>query len=114
VLKDALIAFNKQDYTKSISLFSILLELNKKDVNAWFYSALCFYHNNNNAKAIVFLDKVLENENNVFDQEAEWYKAQALIKTNDKEAALELLLKINSRRGFYADKAGDKLKEIVH
>ncbi len=114
VLKDALVAFNKQDYPKSISLFSILLELNKKDVNALFYSALSFYHNNNHPKALAFLDKVLDNENNVFDQEAEWYKAQALLKTNNKEAALELLLKINSRKGFYSDKAADKLKEVVH
>lgn len=114
VLKDALFAFNKQHYSKSISLFSILLELNKKDVNALFYSGLSFYNNSNFPQALSYFDKVLENENNVFDQEAEWYKALTLIKNSNPEKAVELLKKINSRKGFYSAKADEKLKELNH
>jgi hypothetical protein len=112
VLKDGLNAFNNAKYSKSLSFFTILLDLNKKDVNALFYSALSHYHTDRPAVAIALLDRVLENENNVFHQEAEWYKALALIKNNDTQAAKELLLKINARQGFYAEKAGEKLKEL--
>ena len=113
VLRDGLNAFNNANYAKSLSFFAILLDLNKKDVNALFYSGLSYYHTDKAQYAITMLDRVLENENNVFHQEAEWYKALALIKKNDKEAAKELLLKINAKQGFYADKAGDKLKEML-
>lgn len=113
VLKDGLDAFSQAQYSKSLSFFNILLDLNKKDVNALFYSGLSYYHTGKPAAAIAMLDRVLENDNNVFHQEAEWYKALSLIKNNDTEAAKELLLKINARQGFYAQRAGEKLKEML-
>ncbi|MFL5753929.1 MAG: tetratricopeptide repeat protein [Bacteroidia bacterium] len=113
VLKDGLNAFNKAEYGRSLSFFSILLDLNKKDVNALFYSGLSYYHTDKAQNAINMLDRVLENENNVFQQEAEWYKALSLIKNKDTEAAKQLLLKINARQGFYAERAGEKLKEML-
>ncbi len=112
VLKDGLKAFAKQDYSRAQSHFSLLLDLNKKDVNAQFYAALCAYHLAHTVKAAVLLKQVLANENNVFDQEAEWYLALTLLKNNEIEDARELLLKINKKSGFYANKAGEKLNDL--
>jgi hypothetical protein len=113
LLKDALKKFNKQRYKQGFVLFNDLMEYNKRDVNAWFYSALCQYYLGKYKDAIARLNKVLDDENNVFDQEAEWYKALCLVKNGDQQEGVELLLKINEQKGFYANNAGEKLKEIT-
>jgi hypothetical protein len=112
VLKDGLAAFDKTKYSNAISCFSLLLEINKNDVNALFYSALSQYHLEKYSISVSLLDRVLQNDNNVFHQEAEWYKALALLKLNKIEEGKELLLKINNQQGFYSERAGEKLKEI--
>jgi tetratricopeptide (TPR) repeat protein len=113
LLKDALKAFKKQKYKKSYTLFNELLTYNAGDVNALFYSALAQYNTGSYPDAIGRLDKVLENENNVFGQEAEWYKALCLLKNNQQKEAVSLLAKINTQKGFYSSNAGEKLKEIL-
>jgi hypothetical protein len=113
LLKDALKAFKKQKYKKAYALFNELLTYNANDVNSLFYSALSKYYTDSYPDAIARLDKVLENENNVFGQEAEWYKALCLLKNNEQKEAVSLLVKINNQKGFYSNNAGEKLKEIL-
>ncbi|HEY1039364.1 MAG TPA: hypothetical protein VGF30_08180 [Bacteroidia bacterium] len=112
LLKDALFAFSKGKYKQSLVLFDELLNYNKNDVNALFYSGMCQYYKGEYADADYRFNRVFQGENNVFNQEAEWYKALSLQKSGDTKEAIELLLKINKKKGFYADKAGLKLEEI--
>ncbi|MDP2385366.1 MAG: CDC27 family protein [Bacteroidota bacterium] len=112
LLKDALRSFNKSKYKQSFVLFEELLNYNSNDVNALFYSGLCQFYSGQYSDAISKFSKVTQSENNVFNQEAEWYKALAYQKQGDKKEAIELLLKINKQKGFYADKAAQKLEEI--
>lgn len=112
LLKDALKAFNKKQFKLSFALFEEILEYNKQDVNALFYSGLCQYENGYYADALNRFDKVILNENNVFDQEAEWYKALSLLEQDKSQEAVSLLAKISSENGFYAERAGNKLKDL--
>ena len=112
MLKDALKAFNKSRYKQSFVLFEELLTYNSNDVNALFYSGLCQFYSGQYSDAISRFNKVSQSENNVFNQEAEWYKALAYQKQGDKKDAIEIFLKINKQKGFYAEKAAQKLEEI--
>jgi tetratricopeptide (TPR) repeat protein len=113
LLKDALKLFNKQKHKQAFTLFNELLNYNSNDPNAFFYSGMCQYYTGNNEDAIARFNNVIDNENNVFHQEAEWYKALCLSKQkSNKEAAITLLTKINNQKGFYAIQAGEKLKEL--
>lgn len=112
ILKDALRSFSKSKYKQSFVLFEELLNYNSNDVNALFYSGLCQFYSGQNSDAISRFNKVVQSDNNVFNQEAEWYKALAYQKQGDKKEAIDLLLKINKQKGFYADKAAQKLEEI--
>ncbi|MCW3083258.1 MAG: hypothetical protein JWP12_624 [Bacteroidetes bacterium] len=109
VLKEGLAAFNKQEFSKAIEKFNLLLENNPKDVNAGFYSALAYYNMSKVNKAIEQLNVVLQNPDQAFYPEAQWYLALVTLKT-DKEKAKQMLETIVSEKGFYSKRAKEKLK----
>ncbi len=109
VLKEGLAAFNKQEFSKAIEHFNLLLENNPKDVNAGFYSALAYYNMSKVNKAIEQLNVVLQNPDQAFYPEAQWYLALVTLKT-DKEKAKQMLEAIVAEKGFYAKRAKEKLK----
>lgn len=108
VLKNGLAAFNKQDFSKALENFNLLIANNANDVNAHFYAALSYYNNNRTAKAIEELNAVLANENKAFQPEAEWYLALVTMKT-DKEKGKAMLQAIAAEKGFYSKKAKEAL-----
>lgn len=111
VLKEALEFFNAQKYTESVSTLNVLLKLNPKDVNALFYNGMSFYSLGKFAGAVPYFDQVLESENNIFHQEAEFYKALALNSSGEKGQAGEIFRKIVSEKGFYSARAREMLGE---
>ncbi|MEW6468045.1 MAG: hypothetical protein AB1458_03930 [Bacteroidota bacterium] len=112
VLKKGLKKFNAQDYENALKLFTVLINYDETDVNALFYGAVCCVNLSKPDKAIQYLDKVLQNENNTFHEEAKWYTALAYVKKKDLATAKKLLNEIVAENGFYAGQAKDKLKEI--
>lgn len=112
LVKDALKYFNNGQYKKAAILFKELLMYNANDVNALFYSGLCNYYLENPSITVEKMNALLINKNNVFHQEAEWYMALAYLKLGENEQAISLLLKINTKKGFYAKSAADKLFEL--
>ncbi len=109
-LREGLVAFRDARYGKCISKMEILLQHNPEDINALFYTAVSYVKLEMFSKAIPLLDKILSAQNNVFHEEAEWYKALALEGNGDDAAAKELFKKISDEGGFYAAQAGKKLK----
>ncbi len=112
ILRDALKAFNKKDYTASKDLLNYLLNYNSGDVNAQFYTALCYYNLKQNDLSLKYLEKVLNNNINVFSQEAEWYKALTYIQKLDYGNAEAILKQIVAKNGFYKEQATAKLKDL--
>jgi tetratricopeptide (TPR) repeat protein len=112
ILKNGLAAFNKQHYEQALVNFDLLMEYNPDDVNAQFYSALCYFNLNKLEKTIESLNDVIGNANDAFYPEAQWYLALATFKSGDKENAILQLQKIVFENGFYCDNAKDKLKKM--
>lgn len=109
ILKKGLAALNKGEYKQSLSHLNTLLNLNKEDVNALFYTGLSYYNSNEYTKAIDYFNKTIINTNNAFYQEAQWYLAQSYSKKGEKEKATELYTTIANQNSFYRDKAKEKL-----
>ncbi len=109
-LREGLIAFRDARYGKCISKMDVLLKNNPNDINALFYSAISYVKLEMYSKAIPLLDKIIADPNNVFDEEAEWYKALALEGNGDSVAATELFKKISAGNGFYSKQATSRLK----
>lgn len=112
VLDEALNYFNKGRFGKCISQFDLLLNHNPNDVNAQFYIAVCNVRLEMYGRALPLLDQVLASPNNVFHQEAQWYKALALIGKGERENAKVVLQQIVDKKGFYKKQAKEKLAQL--
>jgi hypothetical protein len=112
ILRRGLFFFKEDSYEQALGKFTQLLDLNKKDVNALFYSAVCFVRLKRADKGLGLLEKVLGLENNAFAEEALWFKVQGLLMKGDSAGAKETLKKIVAERGFYAHQAREKLASL--
>jgi hypothetical protein len=112
VLKSGLLYFKNQKYGDALGRFSELLDVNGGDINALFYTGICWYNLNKADRSIAFLDKVLNMKNNAFHEEALWYKALGLLLKKDNEPAKLVLQQISDEKGFYGKQAREKLKEL--
>jgi len=112
VLERAIINFKKLAYKEALVDFEMILAKHPKDVNALFYGALSEYNLKNYKRALSKLDAVLKNPQTEFNQEAKWNKALALIELKETSKAKILLQQIIDEKGFYQQRAQDKLKTL--
>ncbi|MDT8412861.1 MAG: hypothetical protein RQ875_10385 [Vicingaceae bacterium] len=112
VLERAIINFKKLAYKEALVDFEMILAKHPKDVNALFYGALSEYNLKNYKRALSKLDAVLKNPQTEFNQEAKWNKALALIELKETSKAKILLQEIIDEKGFYQQRAQDKLKTL--
>ncbi|MBI3510909.1 MAG: hypothetical protein HY064_09595 [Bacteroidetes bacterium] len=111
-LDEGLLAFYDGHYGLCITKMDVLRKNDPNDLNAAFYSGVSYVKLEMFAKAIPYFDAVLNSPNNVFHEEAKWYKAQALLGLGEKETAKILLGEIVSGNGFYSEKAAGLLKKL--
>lgn len=110
-IKEATFQFSKGQYAACIHAMKPLLEINPTDVNALFYTGMSFYYLKNDDQSVLYFDKVLSDDNNIFHQEAEFYKALSLMRSDKSEEAKTLFLNIEKAKGFYSQRASDMLKK---
>ncbi|MDG1475823.1 MAG: tetratricopeptide repeat protein [Vicingaceae bacterium] len=111
-LEQGIQLYKNQKYRDALSEFDHILAKHPEEVNAQFYSGLCFYHLGQNASAIKKFNRVLKNKETEFNEEAIWYKALTLISMNDKTSAKKILKTISEDDGFYNVKAEERLKGL--
>lgn len=109
IIKDAMEAFNKKQFSYSIELLDLLREYNKDDVNTQFYLGMSFYYLGDFNKAKGYFEKTTNNDINIFLQESEFYTALCLKKTGKTSEANELFKKIVAKKLFYAERAAQEL-----
>ncbi len=109
-ISDALYYFSRKEYLSSQQLLYRVKSFTKQDINCDFYLGMSYYYQNDYLKALKYFNLVLENENNTFLQEAEFYKAHTLYELGEQNTAINLFKKIKNENGFYAEKASLYLK----
>lgn len=103
-------AASKFDIT--IERLKPLLNINKDDANALFYTGAAYYYQKNYPQALIMLNRIGNLPNNVFKQEAYWYKALCFIDLQKQEEAKTLLQHIADAQGFYASQAKQQLASL--
>lgn len=104
--------FAKESFKRALRRYLIILDHYPDDVNAHFYSGLCYHNLGRYEKAIEHFDKSYSLPIGNFKEEAEWFKAKALIKTNNKAKATQLLKTIKKEGGFYSEQAEELLNSL--
>ncbi len=111
-LKAGLKAFHDGRYGRCIEKMQVLKTADPADPNALFYMGVSYVKLEMYDNAIPLFDAILQAKNNVFHEEARWYKTQALLGKGDTESAKQLLNEIAGKSGFYQQKAKDKLASL--
>lgn len=111
-LNETMEEYKSNNYKNALKNFRIIHEHYPEDLNAFFYSGLCYYNLGKFDKAIEYFDKCINNSFSTFEEEAEWNKALCLIKKKRYAEAEELLVRIITKRGHYSRMASEKIKEI--
>jgi tetratricopeptide (TPR) repeat protein len=111
-LIDGLTMFSKNDYKGALGHLLTIQQQYPDDVNASFYSGLCYYNLGKTRQAIAMFDKTIGNSITTFKEESEWYKSLSLLENGKKSDAKDLMMKIESEGGFYAKAAREKLKTL--
>ena len=111
------IAMNKydgKDYPGAARGFEKVLEKTPSDETALFYSAVSYLSLGEADKAIANLDKVLQNKNGKYFDDAQWYLSLAYIKKQDTQNARKNLQQLqNNSKSRYQKQADATLKEMT-
>ena len=104
--------FDRQAFKRALRRYLIILEHYPEDVNAHFYSGLCYHNLGQYTKAIEHFDQSFTLQIGNFREESEWFKAKALLQLNDSVSAKLLLEKIEKENGFYSEQATELLNSL--
>ena len=97
---------------KALARFITILNTYPDDLNALFYSGLCYYNLNQSQMAIEQFHAVNASRFSNFKEEAEWYLVLSYLQSKQIEKAKSLLDLIIANNGFYAAQAKVELKKI--
>ena len=113
IIQKAMRLFNGKNIANCIEELNLLYTFNNDDANAQFYLGMCYYQTGKYALAQNFFQKNLDNENNIFHQESEFYTAMCLLNTKQTEEAIKQLQSIISNKGFYSVRAQEVLNKQI-
>lgn len=112
VIAQAMRLFNSKNIISCIEELTILYNYNKDDANAQFYLGMCYYQLNKYAIAETYFQKNLDNVNNIFHQESEFYQALCLLNLKQTDEAVKQLQSIVNNKGFYSERAKETINKL--
>lgn len=95
---------NKEDYKQALARLNIVLSHYPDDVNALFYSGLCYYNLGEYNRSAEAFKLCLTSKFNNFDEEAEWMLAKSYEANGETEKAKAIYRLIKERGGYYSGK----------
>lgn len=109
IIKKAMRFFYSKSLTNCIEELTMLYDFNHDDANAQFYLGMSYYQLGKYNVAKNFFQKNLDNINNIFHQESEYYQALCLLNLKRNEEAVKQLQIIVNNKGFYSVRAKEVL-----
>jgi tetratricopeptide (TPR) repeat protein len=111
VIAQAMRLFNSKHIVNCIEELAILYKYNKDDANAQFYLGMCYYQLNKFGIAETYFQKNLDNVNNIFHQESEFYQALCFLNLKQTDEAIKQLQTIVNNKGFYSERAKETINK---
>jgi len=104
--------YENKEYDNALTLFSKVLETDGENIPVQFYSGISYIELGQYQNALHPFDFIMEHNQNLYVERAEWYAALCFLKLNDNEHAVELFRQISLSNSSYKDKAHEILKSI--
>ena len=110
--KEAFQLYEQSQYPQAINLLLQLIETRPDDVNLQFYLGLSYLSSSQHSKAIPFLQKVVGNRGNRFEEQAQWYLALALLKEGHSRESIAYLKSLVNKKGYNYEVAEELLSVL--
>ncbi|MCD4664783.1 MAG: tetratricopeptide repeat protein [Bacteroidales bacterium] len=104
-LNEAFAYYKIKDYNNALSYFNSL----ENQITARFYSGICYIELESYDKAIESFEFVIEDNDNLFIEQADWYLGLIYLMDNQKSEAIKQFEKISASDSYYVKQANDIL-----
>ena len=101
----ALEFYNTHDYEKAEILFSKVLDSKPNDMQTVLLKGVANFEEKKYPEAKQSFGKVIDNKNNLYIDQAQWYLALCYLNTNETDKAKQLLKSIAKEEGIYKNDA---------
>jgi len=108
----ALEFYNTHDYEKAAVFFNKVLTSNPKDMQSTLLNGVSNFEGKKYPEAQQSFVKVIDDNNNLFIEAANWYLALCYIKTDETDKAINLLQMISKEGGRYSNSAKKIVKKL--
>ncbi|CAG5084349.1 tetratricopeptide repeat protein [Parvicella tangerina] len=104
--------FEQHDFKAALKRYKKILSKYPNDLNAHFYSGLCYFNIGKNDLAIEHFKIAKNHPYNTFQVDAEWYLAKTLCQQGKTSNCDEALNKIIKEGNYYSEQATDLMKKL--
>lgn len=108
----ALEYFNIKDYRSAAHYFSKVLSSDPRYMESVMMVGVSKFEEENYPEAKLSFTKVIDDRDNLFFEDAQWYLALCYIKTSEKEKAIKSLTYIKDSGSIYSSNAGKILRKM--
>ncbi len=105
--------FNQQNYQQAAELFAQVLAQEPENIPARFYNGLTDIELEKYPEASRHFRYVINDKDNFYVEEAEWYLGLCMIKLEELDRALEIFLNISNREGKHQEEAGEIVNKLL-
>ena len=107
-LKEGLQQFQLNNYSEAITW----LKKSPDNIVSEYYLGISYIETKQYSQAKEAFHKIIEQESNLFTEQAQWYKGLCLLKLNEISEATLLFTSIKNSSSLYNDDAGEILKKL--
>lgn len=112
VFLSALQKYEEQDFEKALVLFEEVLDFRENDMALNLYSGITYMEEEKYQNASNSFNEIIDNNNNLFVEQAKWYLALCYVVTEDYQNAQDLLNELINDKTYYAKDARNMLKDL--
>lgn len=110
---DGVIKFHNKDYKSATQYFSKIIQKDSSNITIWFYYGISNIEIRDFNKAIESFNYIINENDNLYIEHAEWYLALCYLKNNQKDKAIDQFTKISKNfDNYHQNEAIKILKEL--
>jgi len=111
-LRQAEKLYQEGDFEQAVVYFEVVLEEQPEQIGAHLYSGISYFELERFSEADNSLSKVIDHQDNLYVEQAEWYLGLCFLATNETDRARRQFAKIASSNSFYRRDAEKILRKV--
>lgn len=112
ILISAMQKYEKQEYESALRLFETVIASDGENITSNFYSGISYLETERYSIAEKSFNRVIDHDDNLFIEHAEWYLGLCYLKTGNDDQARNLFTEIAGSEGYYSHNASRLLRNL--